>query len=610
MPTLTSIPWIWKCCPIKWLLVGGLILLLQVAHGQRFKTFSGHQLDVNAVAFSPTGDSLYTASADQRVRLFQTATTHELQNWRPHGSGVNAIALSGSGQWVIGANDGSWSVHSPTRTAKSASDFTSLPRFSEGIEAVAFSPTGDEVAAVSRDGSLQALHLHANWQTLLPTSREPLYALQFLDEDRVVVAGHSGQVAIWSLASGEALTAWQAHDSPVRALAISGDKRSIVTADFGGKVRLWALETRYLRAEWQAHQGIVRHLQFSPDGKLLASGGRDGAIRFWAASDGRYISALRGHTAGIWDLQFHPTQPQLVSASADRTARLWDIAPWTNEVNHDPGEATQAFTPPIALGENMPLATRTAATTYALIIGNESYSRYQPQLTPATDVDYARADARVTARYAEQVLGIPASHITTLLDATSGQLVAGLSTFRRQVARQKNARVVVFYAGHGLPHPVSQEPVLLPVDVAPAQAQLGLTVQALVDTLLQARPERVLILLDACFSGLARGPALVAERGLIIRPKARGLRGPVVVFSAAGADEPALPYRQAQHGLFTYAVLASLHQQPEASLQDWALAVSASTEEWSEALHFRKQHPQLTASPELGTDWMNWRLRP
>ena len=57
---------------------------------------------------------------------------------------------------------------------------------------------------------------------------------------------------------------------------------------------------------------------------------------------------------------------------------------------------------------------------YALIIGNEDYSTYQPGLEREVNVDYAANDARVFAEYAERTLGVPKQNITLLIDATKG----------------------------------------------------------------------------------------------------------------------------------------------------------------------------------------------
>jgi hypothetical protein len=119
---------------------------------------------------------------------------------------------------------------------------------------------------------------------------------------------------------------------------------------------------------------------------------------------------------------------------------------------------------------------------------------------------------------------------------------------------------------------------------------------------------RATVFLDACFSGLARGESPLAQRGVIIRPKAVQAAGNTVVFSAAGNDQAALPYRQARHGLFTYYLLKTIYSYE--NLTYGFLADRLENEVALNALliHNRKQNPVVTAAPELGDTWRNWRL--
>ena len=72
--------------------------------------------------------------------------------------------------------------------------------------------------------------------------------------------------------------------------------------------------------------------------------------------------------------------------------------------------------------------------------------------------------------------------------------------------------------------------------------------------------QNITVLLDACFSGVKRGSgqALVAARGVVIKPKNEVLGGNMVVFTAASGDETALSYQEKRHGMFTYFLLDQL----------------------------------------------------
>jgi WD40 repeat protein len=76
----------------------GEVRVWDAATGQRLLTLRGHSNHVNAVAYSPDGTRLATASNDQTVKLWEAATGEEVLTLRGHNSGVLDLAFSPDGQ--------------------------------------------------------------------------------------------------------------------------------------------------------------------------------------------------------------------------------------------------------------------------------------------------------------------------------------------------------------------------------------------------------------------------------------------------------------------------------------------------------------------------------
>lgn len=210
---------------------------------------------------------------------------------------------------------------------------------------------------------------------------------------------------------------------------------------------------------------------------------------------------------------------------------------------------------------DVPLAAAENAMRFALIIGNEDYSSMQKNLVEEVNVDFARNDASAFREYAKGILGIPDQNITFLLDATAGQMNQAISRMNLIVKNSKgNAEVFVYYAGHGLPDEVTREPYLVPVDISGQNAADGIKLNDFYGKLTEYPAKRMVIFVDACFSGGARNKALLAARGVKVRPAEGALLGNVAVVSATSDDQTALPYKDKYHGFFTYFLLKKLKE--------------------------------------------------
>src|SRR5262249_46328997 len=77
---------------------------------------------------------------------------------------------------------------------------------------------------------------------------------------------------------------------------------------------------------WQAHTSPIRALAFAPDGRVLASAGYyDHAIRRWDTATGEEIAPLDGHRGKVVSLFFRPDRKSLVTWADDREVVEWDL---------------------------------------------------------------------------------------------------------------------------------------------------------------------------------------------------------------------------------------------------------------------------------------------
>jgi WD40 repeat protein len=155
-------------------------------------TLTGHGSIVTAVAFSPDGTQLATASGDGTARLWDTTTGTTQAILTGHDSPVTSVAFSPDGTLLAtAARDGTARLWETTDGTTQAI----LTGHSSYVSAVAFSPDGTQLATASRDGTARIWDVHAGslvatlvslpdnaYVTLLPDGS---YKLQGAPGDRV-----------------------------------------------------------------------------------------------------------------------------------------------------------------------------------------------------------------------------------------------------------------------------------------------------------------------------------------------------------------------------------------------------------------------------------------
>jgi len=258
--------------------------------------------------------------------------------------------------------------------------------------------------------------------------------------------------------------------------------------------------------------------------------------------------------------------------------------------------------------ENIPIANRSNPQTFALIIGNEDYSSFQPTLKSEVNVAYAINDAKIFKEYTKLVLGVPEENIIYLANAKTVEMNRSIEKLNLYAKNMNGKAELIFYfAGHGLPHEVTKEPYLIPVDVSSSDLKFAVNLKDLYAKFTEFPTQKVTVFIDACFSGGARNQGLVAVRGVKVKPKDELLKGNLVVFTASSGEQSSSAYDDKRHGMFTYFLLKKL-QETKGNLTYKQLADYLSSEVGlkSVMINNKEQNPQVNVSPEVQNHWGDW----
>lgn len=258
------------------------------------------------------------------------------------------------------------------------------------------------------------------------------------------------------------------------------------------------------------------------------------------------------------------------------------------------------------IDQNIPANPIVNNKTFAIVIGNEVYAK-------EIKVKFALNDARIFKQYLQKTLGIPNNNIHYTENATFGQILDALKWINDVIkAYNGKAKVVFYYAGHGVPDVQTKSAYLLPVD---GNSQNTLTAVKLADVyehLTESPSISVTVFLDACFSGAAReqNGMLVNGRGVKIKPKNDLLKGNLVVFSATTGDETAFPFIENQHGMFSYFLLKKIQEtKGNVTLNDLGNYVITNVTQQSVVVNKKSQTPQVNISPLFYGNWQTMMLK-
>lgn len=260
------------------------------------------------------------------------------------------------------------------------------------------------------------------------------------------------------------------------------------------------------------------------------------------------------------------------------------------------------------IDKNIPLNPKKYSNRYALIIGNEDYTQYQSGLKNESNVDFAKTDAITFSKYCMSTLGVPKENVVLLTDAISSQMRREIEKLMK-LAQYSNgkAELIFYYAGHGFPDEQTKESYLMPVDISGSDVTSGIKLSDLYSKLSKYPSQKVTIFLDACFSGSGRNQGLLAARGVKIVPKKNQIDGNLIVFSASTGTQSSLPYKQKQHGMFTYFLLKKL-QETDGNVSYGELSdyIVNQVQLNSIKVNNKDQNPQTLYSPNIANTWENW----
>jgi cytochrome c len=247
-----------------------------------------HDGAINAVAMLPDG-RIATGGADMRIALWKTGEQKPASVLEGHTAPIVALAVSPDGTMLASA---SWD-----RTARiwplAGSALGAAPRVLEGhqqnVNGVAFAPDGTLVSA-GYDLTLRLWPPDGGEPTQI-TLPSPLNSVAVAPDGGILTGAANGKVYLLS-AKGEPRGEIEAEPTPIIGIAVSRDGRLAAAAGIRGSVAIIDRTTGRVTRTLVGPGMPVWSAAFLPDNRTLMTGGADRVIRRWDTTTGDAIGSV------------------------------------------------------------------------------------------------------------------------------------------------------------------------------------------------------------------------------------------------------------------------------------------------------------------------------
>lgn len=301
------------------------VKLWDIASGRLIRTLVGHRNTVKAIAFSPDGSIIASGSKDKTIRLWDVFTGKVKQSFIiEDDKGVYAVAFSHDGQ-MLAAND---DVKLRVWDIVTGKEIKRCIGHKEEITSIAFSVDDQYVATSSMDGRIVVWDINSNKMVrVFSGHKDSVHTVTFTPDGKKLISGGKDMtVKMWDVVSGKLLYSSVGHQDAIFSVSCSNDSRFIASASADNTIKIWDYKTGNEIATLRGHNSVVSSLSFISDSAYLVSGAWDNRIKLWDVINGKEIATFSENTGWIYSVAVSPDGMFIAAGTDSNIVQLWNLA--------------------------------------------------------------------------------------------------------------------------------------------------------------------------------------------------------------------------------------------------------------------------------------------
>ena len=257
-------------------------------------TLQGHIWTIEALDFSPDGQTLVSGSYDHTVKVWNLNNGKLITTLDGHKDGVNDVVISPDGKLFFtagGTSEPNTSKVIKVWDMKTKKLLRTFKGHSLGVISLAITPDGKTLVSGSYDKT----------------------------------------IIFWDVDKGIRKRTLTGHTSPVRSIAVSPDGKTLASGggslkdDSDKTVKLWNIETGELISNIKGNDKVISFIGFTPDGKYLVNS-TDPKINVWDLSTGKLVNRFGvSDIEGVTSATLGNDSKSILTTTLDGAVTIWDL---------------------------------------------------------------------------------------------------------------------------------------------------------------------------------------------------------------------------------------------------------------------------------------------